>query len=155
MLGITSIASIMTIVGGLGIQMNAYLADAKSTQLRNADEIRIEADLPQTLAVHVQEYFADMPILAEIANCESTFRQFDSKGKVIRGIADSNDVGVMQINERYHLAQSKKLGYNIYTLDGNMAYARYLYETEGTKPWNASKACWQTAAKNLPILAEK
>jgi hypothetical protein len=48
----------------------------------------------------------------------------------------------MQINEKYHLEESVKLGMNIHTLEGNLEYAKHLYETEGTKPWKYSSACW-------------
>ena len=139
MLGLTSFASVMTIIGGLGIQMNAYLAEAKdSAQRRHTASI----EQPMTFRVYVEQSFADVPILADVARCESEFRQFDSRGHVIRGTVDRNDVGVMQINERYHLDGAEALGYDIYSVEGNMAYARYLYETRGLKPWNASKACW-------------
>ncbi len=148
MLGISTLAGIFTIIGGLGIQMNAYLADARTTaETLNIAPIEkvVAVNQPETLSTHVREYFADMPVLSEVARCESEFRQFDSKGHVVRGKADRNDVGIMQINERYHLDRAETLGYDIYTLEGNMAYARYLYETEGTKPWNASRPCWGNA----------
>jgi hypothetical protein len=54
----------------------------------------------------------------------------------------------MQINEKYHLEKSEKDNYNIYTLEGNTAYARQLYEEEGTRPWNSSKACWGKSVAN-------
>jgi hypothetical protein len=90
----------------------------------------------------VQEYFADAPIMAKIAWCESTWRQFDSKGNPLRGIVNASDVGIMQINEYYHSATATKLGLDLHTLEGNMAYGRYLYETQGTAPWIHSKPCW-------------
>jgi hypothetical protein len=92
---------------------------------------------------YVRDHFADTPILAEIARCESTFRQFDKNGNVIRGLVDNDDIGLMQINERYHLDTAEKLGYDIHTLEGNMAYAKYLYGKSGSRPWNASKPCWE------------
>lgn len=52
------------------------------------------------------------------------------------------DIGLMQINTYFHLNTSKKLGYDIFSLDGNMAYAKWLYEKQGTQPWSASKPCW-------------
>lgn len=98
---------------------------------------------------YVRDYFKDIPILAEVARCESHFTQFTKSGQVLRGRAVAEDVGVMQINETYHLAESKKLGINIYTLDGNLAYARHLYESKdeggkglGSRPWLASSKCW-------------
>jgi len=39
--------------------------------------------------------------------------------------------------------------YKATDIHGNMAYARHLYETQGTRPWNASAPCWaQTLAMN-------
>ncbi len=90
----------------------------------------------------VTEYFKDTPILANIAKCESRYRQYDSKGNVLRGVENRYDVGVMQINEMYHLEASKKLGLDIYTIEGNVAYARHIYEKSGAKPWMSSSPCW-------------
>lgn len=91
----------------------------------------------------VKTYFSDIPLLTTIAGCESHYNQFDKEGKIFRGVLNSADVGVMQINEFYHLEASKKLGLNIHTLEGNLAYARYLYEQEGSRPWSASEGCWK------------
>jgi hypothetical protein len=91
---------------------------------------------------YVREYFADLPIMINIARCESHFRQLDKDGSIHRGVVNSADVGVMQINEYYHLDEATANNYNIYTLEGNTAYARKLYEREGTQPWSSSKACW-------------
>lgn len=99
-------------------------------------------EVDKTVEAHVREYFSDIPVMIRIAGCESHFSHTGKNGKIIRGIANPDDVGVMQINEQYHLEQSKKLGYDIYTLEGNMAYGRYLYEQFGARPWLASSACW-------------
>lgn len=101
---------------------------------------------PETLGAYVREYFADTPIMADIAWCESRMRHLEENGKIIRGRVDSDDIGVMQINTRYHLEDSKELGLDIYSLNGNLAYAQYLYEKQGTKPWLASSPCWGTLA---------
>lgn len=98
---------------------------------------------PITLEDHVREYFKDTPILAEIAFCESRFRHYDSKGRVIRGEINSDDVGVMQINEYYHKDTASKLGLDIESLDGNMAYAKWLYSMYGDSPWVYSSKCWK------------
>ena len=96
-----------------------------------------------TVEEYVREYFEEVPILTEIARCESRFRHFDAFGNVIRGEINSYDIGVMQVNELYHEEQAEELGLNLYTLAGNLAYARELYEKEGTVPWNSSRACWK------------
>lgn len=90
----------------------------------------------------VREYFKDKPILAEIAKCESRFRQTDENGEVLRGEINNQDVGVMQINEKYHLKTSQDKNIDIYTLEGNLAYARELYDKLGSDPWKSSSKCW-------------
>jgi hypothetical protein len=91
---------------------------------------------------YVKTYYAKTPILARISKCESQYRQFTTNGNVLRGREVPQDVGIMQINETYHLATAKKLGYDIYTIDGNLGYGKYLYDTQGTQPWSASAPCW-------------
>ena len=91
----------------------------------------------------VRLYFADTPIMAEIVKCESRFRQFNSDGSAFRGIVNNQDVGIAQVNEFYHAKRAKKLGYDIYSVEGNMAYAKLLYEEEGTDPWISSAPCWK------------
>ncbi len=124
------------------------VADAKPLPTGNADNDAQHAPFvaqPFTLEEYVREYFHDEPVLAEIAKCESRFRHTDQRGKVLRGEASAEDLGVMQINEFYHEERALKLGFNLHTLDGNLAYARWLYGREGTAPWFASKNCWQRA----------
>jgi len=89
----------------------------------------------------VKKYFEDIPEMVDVAYCESRFRQFEKDGKVLRGIIDNDDSGILQINRRYHEKEAKELGYDIDTLMGNLKYGRYLYEKEGIKPWKASSKC--------------
>lgn len=91
----------------------------------------------------VRLYFKDTPIMAEIVSCESHFRQFNSDGTALRGVANSQDIGIAQVNEYYHLKRAKKMGLDIYSVEGNMAYAKVLYEEEGTAPWISSAPCWK------------
>lgn len=107
-----------------------------------SENTKNKAEEPVTLEQYVQEYFAETPVLAKIAKCESHYRQFDTDGQVLRGKVSPDDVGLMQINEHFHEARADKLALDLETIEGNLAYAKYLYEKEGTKPWNASKACW-------------
>jgi len=109
----------------------------------------------QTVQQTVASYFADIPIMIAISSCESHFRQYDVSGAVYRGEQNHQDVGVMQINEHYHLEASKNLGYDIYTTEGNMAYARLLYEQEGTAPWLSSSPCWERSVAARDIQTSK
>ena len=106
----------------------------------------------QTVEEYVREYYADTPILADIAGCESKFRQYDKNGSVLHGEVVYQDIGLMQVNETYHKAVADKLGLDINTMQGNLAYAKYLYEKEGTTPWNSSKVCWGKS-KNAQVVA--
>lgn len=91
---------------------------------------------------YLKKNFIETPILLEIARCESTLTHYDRNGQVIRGRVNRADVGVMQINEKYHLEDSKEMGIDIYTVEGNVAYAKHLYSKSGSNPWSASEPCW-------------
>jgi hypothetical protein len=91
---------------------------------------------------YLREHYSDTPILIEIAKCESTLMHYNKNGGIIRGNVDKADIGVMQINERYHLETAVKLGYDIHSIEGNVSYARYLYDKSGAQPWSASEPCW-------------
>ena len=90
----------------------------------------------------VRNYFSDIPVMIQVAKCESTFRHTLADGSVLRGKVDSADTGVMQINTRYHGKTADELGLNLENIYDNMAYARHLYEAQGTQPWSASSPCW-------------
>jgi hypothetical protein len=96
----------------------------------------------QTVEQYVQTYFAGEPVMVSVAECESHFRQYASDGSVYRGTIDNQDIGVMQINQHWQGATAAKLGIDINTLQGNVAYAQYLYSKAGTAPWSSSEACW-------------
>ena len=54
------------------------------------------------IETQVESYFSDIPVMVDIARCESHMRHYDTYGNTIRGEIDPRDVGVMQINEHYH-----------------------------------------------------
>jgi hypothetical protein len=90
----------------------------------------------------VRSYFRDIPIMVEIARCESTFRHTLADGSVLQGRVDPDDTGVMQINKFFHEETATNMQLDLDDIYHNMAYARYLYETQGTQPWSASMPCW-------------
>lgn len=103
--------------------------------------------MPQTLE-EVIEYRAylsgvDAKLARSIAFCESTYRHFNKKGGVLRGEYNQADVGIFQINEKFHLEQSQELNLDIYTPQGNIDYAIWLIKNEGTKHWYWSQRCWK------------
>jgi hypothetical protein len=102
----------------------------------------VENKVTISTEVFVKKYFSDVPVMIEVARCESQFRQHEG-GKVLTGVVNELDKGVMQINEMYHLDRATQLGLDLHTLEGNLSYARYLFEKEGLRPWNSSSPCWK------------
>lgn len=88
-----------------------------------------------------QNYGVKPSLALRVATCESRLRQFKN-GEVLRGEVNPLDVGLFQINEKYHLGTSQKMGIDIYSRSGNIEYAMWLMSKEGTKPWLASSSCW-------------
>jgi hypothetical protein len=126
----------MTLSIGVALALSAAIS-AQTTIVTPA------AAMPasQTVESYVRQYFADIPQLIAVAECESQFRQFDKDGKVLKN-PGSTAIGAMQIMASLHQEPAKKLGLDVTTVEGNLGYARHLYERQGTKPWNASKKCW-------------
>jgi len=87
--------------------------------------------------------FEGAPLLKRICGCESNLSHYEEDGiTVLRGKINRYDVGICQINEYYHQDRIENLGLDIYTLEGNIAFARDLFRREGTDPWVWSKKCW-------------
>lgn len=122
-------------------QIKGEVSSASSKEVEKSP-IDKEVEKAITVEEYVRNYFSDIPVMIEIARCESHFRQLDENGKPLRGEVNIFDRGVMQINEYYHNEDSKKLGFDILTLEGNTAYARYLFEKYGVAPWKSSSSCW-------------
>ncbi|HTK03985.1 MAG TPA: hypothetical protein VL500_00190 [Candidatus Eisenbacteria bacterium] len=89
----------------------------------------------------VRASFADHPEMIAVAQCESGFRQFAPDGSVLRG-GDGRYVGIFQIDENIHRERATGLGDDIDAVDGNIAYAKWLFDANGGNPW---KGCLPTA----------
>lgn len=98
-------------------------------------------------------YGLDPDLSLRIARCESELRQYNKDGEVLRGIHNPQDVGIFQINEKYHLQDSQKLGLDIYSAEGNIEYAMEIMKRDGVRHWNYSRACWGNIAKTGSELA--
>lgn len=91
-------------------------------------------------------------LLKHIASCESWGdpnkepREFNASGTVLRGYPNPNDVGLAQINLPTWGAKAKELGDDLFTYQGNLAFAKWLFDHEGDAPWKYSKNCWQKYA---------
>lgn len=88
------------------------------------------------------------PTLKRICSCESTGQpdrepqQFNADGSVKRGVINPLDTGMCQINLYYHEEAATKMGLDLETEYGNAVYANWLFDNEGSTPWNWSRSCW-------------
>lgn len=64
-------------------------------------------------------------------------------GEVLRGVKNSKDIGMCQINLFWNGAEAEKMGLDLFKESDNIKFANYLYSTQGSKPWDWSKSCWQ------------
>ena len=82
----------------------------------------------------ITEAFPEEPIMLRIAECESGTAQFyASSSKVIR--SHTADSGLFQINDIW-LPKAKELGYDINTVEGNIAMAQHIKEVQGLRAWS-------------------
>ena len=90
----------------------------------------------------VRTYFAETPVMAAIAKCESEFHQFNSDGSVLHGGYKRSMIGIFQIAP-LHLPDARAHGLDVNTVAGNIAFAKLLYDRDGTRPWLDSSHCWE------------
>ncbi len=84
----------------------------------------------------ITEAFPDEPIMLAIAQCESGIRQYNGSGEVIR--SHTADSGLFQINDVW-LTKAQELGYDINTVEGNIAMAQHIKEVQGLRAWSCYK----------------
>ncbi len=132
---------------------DAPVVEAQTISLKK--EVRSEDYMPisdsKNIERFVADYFKDIPLMAKIAKCESRNRHLDKNGNVLKGEVTNLDTGVMQINLYFHEKAATKLGLDLHDLDDNVAYARYLYEKEGAKPWMSSSKCWAKSTAEIAM----
>lgn len=133
------LTAVITVSGATAINAEPIAYGQMTEVTVEAEKVAISVSDTERI---VREYFKDVPVLIQVARCESTFRHTLSDGSVLQGKVDSADTGVMQINKRYHESAAIKLGLDLNDIHDNMAYARHLYEKQGTQPWAASAPCW-------------
>jgi hypothetical protein len=103
----------------------------------------------------VAQIYAEVPVLREIAACESTGsktgqpRQFLPNGDVLwgndpkTGQPIKRDVGELQINTWVWGKEAAGMDLDIVNSEHDNVYFGYLlYEKYGEQPWSASEGCW-------------
>ena len=143
----TGVASAKTATSTQGIEISAHEVRGTtttptptvSTTTPGVVDVR---ETPSQIEEMVRTRFLPGSAMIGIARCESNFRQYTDSGNVLRGGYDSAMIGVFQFDESVHKDRAQELGFDIYTTQGNIAYAEYLYAQAGTDPWISSLSCW-------------
>lgn len=132
--------------GLLGVVLSTALVTNPVANMSDDEPPSIE--LPAAVAVAeaptIADPFEGYPLLKKICECESGLTHYinEEKQVVLRGRVNRYDIGICQINEQYHRESIARTGYNIYTPEGNIRFAKLLYNKQGSKPWVWSKGCW-------------
>ena len=79
----------------------------------------------------------DISVVMAVVECESHFRQYDASGDVLASPTD--DYGVMQINAHYWYEKAVSMGYDIFSIDGNINMGIFILKTSGIKAWSCLK----------------
>lgn len=85
------------------------------------------------------KYNQDETLARRIIKCESSNNAHATGTRAVVG----QDIGYWQINSYFHEKPALKMGYDIYNWEDNLEYGFILLSNEGTRPWNASRYCWQ------------
>jgi len=79
--------------------------------------------------------YKDYEKLKRIFYCESRWRQYDSKGNVLRGVIHPPDTGIAQINLAVHSETLEEMNLDAEDPYDNLDYALFLYQKNGVKDW--------------------
>lgn len=162
---ITSVAFVIYFVWPKNMNLRANIFGDKSvssTQTR-----QVQGTLSPEVAEAIEKHFGDLgsdtvAIMKRIALAESDGMQFRPDGSVVLNKDDGKATGVFQIHP-VNFDTCYKLSMSVYTLEGNVACARVLFDQEdssgakiGTKHWNSSASRWRTAelTTSNPVVTE-
>lgn len=99
------------------------------------DKSKTAGTTPNTVEEKILKAFPDVPIMVEVARCESQLDPLADRGNL------NVDVGLFQINQ-VHNETLVELGLDRRDIDDNIAFARILFDQSGLAPWYMSKNCW-------------
>ncbi len=79
-----------------------------------------------------------LPLLEKIAYCESGLNPY-----ALNVNPHTVDKGIFQVNSS-HKSEMGQMGLDYDDWRDEITFALHLYQTQGTRPWSASKSCWNT-----------
>ncbi len=109
--------------------------------LKNGEFQQLSSEQRRNYAV-LAVFFNHHPVMLRIAACESSLKHVDGSGQVVVGEV-TPDVGVFQINP-VHERELRTYRLDPRNFSHNVAFANYLFQRDGLRPWNSSRNCWET-----------
>jgi len=122
------LALILFLIGAGIVFAQSYAGNLHQNQeIRELDSL---AAPPLFIQKHARQ-------LAAIRKCESGDRHYDNNGNII--VSRTGDVGMYQVNLKSWQKEAERLGYDIWTPDGNEQMAYHILATQGLRAW----VCWK------------
>ena len=105
---------------------------------------KIEKNFDSEIHRLAVKYKQNEPLARKIIECEGIAYKAKGNNKNVgkNGVVWSTDIGWWQINDYYHKESAYKLGFDINNEWDNLEYGFIVLSEQGTKPWLASKYCW-------------
>lgn len=129
---------VVVIVSSTSLLSARVIAVAPTLTLDLLRQKKIEnKDIPTILRLVAKKENIDYKKLTALAYCESSLRHYKDNGKVLTGIVNPNDKGVLQINEPTWKKTAKELNLNIYDPIENCLLAAWIikHDSRGWKNW--------------------
>lgn len=119
-----------------------------SAEEKEPEVVQIEVRINWTqerIEKEIRKVFHEEPdTFVRIAECESKF-----KSHAFNPTNKSNDMGILQVSERYHKEEYTRLGFtDMHDIQQNLQFSRILYDKnkakggDGKADWSASFKCW-------------
>lgn len=126
-------------------EVQESVEEVNPTQEEEVARETVPVQTPSTLAwsgkiQYTQNEVRLYPQMEAICSCESG-KQFHQDGTVVRGIVNPQDIGMCQINLKYHGATAESMGLDLFVEADNIRYSNWLYDQQGAQPWYLSKPC--------------
>ena len=103
----------------VSILLTPHLIPSTTYQVNASKEITTKAKIPEGLL--------------RAGFCETQLRHVSDSGDVVRGKENPQDIGIFQLNLRYHLLEMRSQGLNPFKRADNIKYAQILYKQRGAK----------------------
>lgn len=107
-----------------------------------------QADVNAYIDAHAPALGIDPSLAKAISRCEDRGNPYNTHPNKMGTTTWSTDKGPLQVNDFYHESEMKARGLDIDKPLDALKFGLDMMHSEGTTPWNASKACWKDGNPN-------